>query len=217
MPRLVSIQVGLPRQLGGQDGPEDRPWVSGIIKEKVDDAVWLAETNLDGDGQADLKNHGGPDKAVLAYTADHYPAWRQELDRPDLPFGAFGENFTIAGLTEENVCIGDVYVMGDVRVQVSQPRNPCWKLARRWGIEDLVARVLSSGRTGWYLRALREGAVAAGAEVRLVERPFPEWTVARAGAVIRGSQADRREIAELAACPALAQVWRQRLAERLTG
>ena len=96
-----------------------------------------------GDGQADRKNHGGPYRAVLGYSADHYPVWREDLDMPDLPYGAFGENFTIAGLDEESVALGDVFRVGDqVVLQVSQPRAPCWKLARRWEIKDLTARVV---------------------------------------------------------------------------
>ncbi|RMD61489.1 MOSC domain-containing protein [Candidatus Parcubacteria bacterium] len=181
-PRLISIQVGRPRQLGieGAPDPMDRPWVTSFFKDPVDGPVWLGLTNLAGDGQADRENHGGPDKAVLAYAAAHYPLWRSELGRPDLPFGAFAENFTIEGLTEASVCIGDVYAIGDVRVQVSQPRQPCWKIARRWRIKDLTARVRETGRTGWYLRVLAEGYVEPGLPVTLIERPYPQWTVARA-------------------------------------
>ena len=100
--------------------------------------VWLDRCNLFGDGQADLKNHGGHEKAVLAYSVDHYPDWRIELNHRELPYGAFGENFTIEGLAEKSVCIGDTYVAGDVRLQVSQPRQPCWKISRRWQIKDLA-------------------------------------------------------------------------------
>ena len=114
-PLLVSIQVGLPavRGLPGSDDPMDQTWTSGIVKAPVDGPVWLGRTNLAGDGQADLVNHGGLDKAVLSYAAAHYPGWRRELERPDLPHGAFGENFTVDGLTEDAVCIGDTYTLGD--------------------------------------------------------------------------------------------------------
>lgn len=111
VPVLASIQVGLPRCLG-QDGAEesmDRPWTTGFIKEPVFGAVWLGSTNLDGDGQADLVHHGGPDKGVLAYSAEHYPGWRLSMNNPSLAFGAFGENFTVHGLTEADVCIGDTW------------------------------------------------------------------------------------------------------------
>jgi len=210
---LVSIQVGLPRRWGDPEAtdPMERPWESAIAKEPVQGPVWLGRTNLIGDGQADLKHHGGPDKAVLAYAAAHYPLWRAELGRSDLPYGAFGENFTINGLTEEVVCIGDVYAIGEARVQVSQPRQPCWKIARRWRIKDLTARVVETGRTGWYLRVLTEGYVEARVPVELVERPFPQWTVARATEVMRNRWRDQAAARALAECPALAQSWKETL------
>ncbi len=192
----------------------DRPWLTGFFKEPVEGPIWLGQTNLAGDGQADLKNHGGPDKAVLAYAADHYPAWRAELDRSDLPYGAFGENFTIAGLVEETVCIGDVYAVGEARVQVSQPRQPCWKIARRWRIKDLTARVQATGRTGWYFRVLAEGYVQPGLPVTLLERPFPQWTVTRAGEIMRDRRDNPVAAAELAACPLLSTNWRESLSPR---
>jgi len=218
-PLLVSIQVGLPRWHGhpGADDPMDRPWESGFFKQAVDGPRWLGRTNLAGDGQADLVNHGGPDKAVLCYAASHYPAWRAELDRPDLPHGAFGENFTIEGLTEETVHLGDTYRLGDAIVQVSQPRQPCWKLAWRWRLKELTALVERSGRTGWYIRVLEEGEVRAGLGLTLLKRPYPEWTVKRATFVMRHRQQGRTVAGELAGCEALAASWRDRLAEAAAG
>jgi len=212
-PQLLSIQVGRPRHFGveGAVDPMDRPWFSSFYKEPVEGPVWLGQTNLAGDGQADLENHGGADKAVLAYAGAHYPAWRMELNRPDLPYGAFAENFTIAGLTEESVCIGDIYTIGDARVQVSQPRQPCWKIARRWRIKDLTARVRETGRTGWYVRVLAEGYVEAGQPVILLERPFPRWTIAQATEIMHRRHDDPDAAAELAASPLLSPVWRETL------
>jgi len=209
---LVSIQVGAPRLLGAT-APTDRPWRTGYVKEPVDGPVWLGRTNLEGDGQGNRKVHGGPEMAVLAYAADHYPGWRAELDRPDFPHGAFAENFTIAGLDEQTVCVGDVYAIGAARVQVSQPRQPCASISRRWGIEQLTTRVLETGRTGWYLRVLDEGDVASGVPVLLLDRPAPEWTVERVHAVMRHRHRDPEAAAALAACPLLAARWRAMLAE----
>src|SRR3954447_26270036 len=143
----MSIQLGRPASMGepGVADPLLRPWTSGIVKWPRAGKVWLGRTNLEGDGQADNRNHGGPEKAILAFSAGHYPVWREELARPDLPFGAFGENFTIDGQGEAAVCVGDVYLVGGATVQVSQPRQPCWKLARRWGLKDLPARVQQTG------------------------------------------------------------------------
>jgi MOSC domain-containing protein YiiM len=191
----------------------DQPWQTGFYKEPVDGPRWLAQTNLAGDGQADLHNHGGPDKAVLAYAATHYPGWREQLARPDLPHGAFGENFTVEGLTEETVNIGDVYRLGDALVQVSQPRQPCWKLARRWRIKELTALVEQTGRTGWYLRVLEEGEVEPGQPMTLLERPYPAWTVSRATRTMRTRTSDRAAAGELAGVKELAASWRDRLAE----
>lgn len=215
-PLLVSVNVGLPRQMGveGAADPFDRPWRSGIVKEPVAGPVWLGRTNLAGDGQGDRQNHGGPDKAINSYSADHYPSWRAELALPDFPPGAFGENFTIAGLTEETVCIGDIYQIGAARVQVSQPRQPCSKLARRWRLKDLTARVEASGRTGWYCRVLAEGEVEWGLPVVLLDRPFPQWTIARANAIVRDRKGDPDAAAALAACPALATSWQEALGKR---
>ncbi len=213
IPRLISIQVGLPRQLGrpGATEPSERRWESAIFKEPVSGPVWLGRRNLEGDRQADLAAHGGPDRVVLAYGAEHYATWRRELGLGAVPFGAFGENFTIDGLTEETVCIGDTFAIGEARVQVSQPRGPCWKLARRWERPGFALQVLRTGRTGWYLRVLREGAVVAGMPVTLVERPYPRWTVARATALMRDLPRDPAQMAELAACPLLSDGWVARL------
>lgn len=220
--RLVSVNVGLPRAFdpappGWPPDPPDRPRLSGIYKAAVAGPVRLGATNLAGDAQADRVNHGGPDKAVNAYAADHYAAWRAELGLPDFSHGAFGENFTIAGLTEDDVCIGDTYAIGAARVQVSQPRVPCWKLARRWGLRDLTALVARSGRTGWYFRVLAEGDVAAGLPVILLDRPFPQWTIAHANAVMHRRDGGRGGAADLAACPLLADAWREALRRRVAG
>lgn len=210
-PGLESIQVGMPQTLNTED--DLRPWTTGFIKTRVAGPVWLGPTNLAGDRQADLVHHGGPDKAVCVYSTAHYPYWRENLGRP-LEFGSFGENFSIHGLGEADVCIGDVWAIGDAVVQVSQPRQPCWKLARRWGVKDLALRVQQTGRTGWYFRVLREGAVAAGNRLTLVGRPEPAWTVARANELMHHQKTDYTRAAELAAVPTLSSSWRTTLQTR---
>ena len=211
---LVSIQVGKPSLHGELDAidPLDRPWRTAFWKSPVAGPVRLGRTNLDGDGQANLKVHGGPDKAVLSYAAHHYPAWRSELGMPDLPYGAFAENFTIAGLDEELVCVGDVFQVGDsVRVQVSQPRQPCSNISHRWRLPELTARVEETGRTGWYVRVLAEGAVEAGLPVELLERPAPAWSIARATRAMRSRRHRPDEAAALAALPFLSTAWQNTL------
>lgn len=215
-PVLLSIQVGLPKRRGvvGSKNPLERPYQSGIFKEQVEGRIWLGEENLAGDGQADLQNHGGPYRAVLGYSAEHYPVWRDELAMPDLPYGAFGENFTISGLDEETVCVGDIYAIGEVKLQVSQPRQPCWKLARRWNMKDLTARVYDHGWGGWYMRVLQQGYVEANTPVLLETRPMPGFDIAFVNALMNQQLDDPRAVAELAACKSLSPGWRDTFAER---
>jgi MOSC domain-containing protein YiiM len=125
--------------------------------------------NLEGDGQADLSVHGGPDKAVYAYPSEHYPFWRNELPGQTLAWGAFGENLTTEGWWEDEVFVGDRFRIGTTEMVVTQPRMPCFKLALRFGREDVVARFLESGRPGFYLRVLQEGAVEAGDPMERIE------------------------------------------------
>ncbi|PTM59088.1 MOSC domain-containing protein YiiM [Desmospora activa DSM 45169] len=203
------IHVGLPQSVGTLDAadPMDRRWTSAIFKQPVKGSVYLEETGLVGDGVADRKHHGGPDKAVLVYPSTHYPRWREELQRPDIAVGAFGENFLVAGMTEESVCIGDIFQLGDATVQVSQPRQPCWKPARRIRVKDLAVRIRETGRTGWYLRVLKTGLVEAGQSLRLLDRPYPQWTITRCNDLMYGHHMDPQAITELAACPLLAPAW----------
>ena len=206
---IVSLQVGRPVRRGkeGSRDPREEAWTSGIFKDPVEGPVALGRLHFEGDGQADLRVHGGPDKAVLAYSADHYPAWCDELGL-DMKPGAFGENLTIAGQDERSVCLGDIYEIGTARVEISQPRLPCWKLARKWDLPDLPARVVKSGRGGWYFRVLREGRVARGDTVTREAHPFPQWTIARVfEAFVHGADPDTA--AALASCPALAEGWRE--------
>lgn len=214
--KLLSIQVGLPRNLGDSTStdPMDKPWVSGFFKEPLSGEATITRLNILGDGQADLKNHGGHDKAINVYPAEHLQHWQNVLSLC-LPHGAFGENFTTLGLTENEVCIGDVYRLGGVLVQVSQPRQPCWKLARRWRVKDLAAQVERTGLTGWYLRVLEEGLLTAPAEFTLIERPHPEWTVALANEVMHHRKSDLDAALSLANCAALSESWKISLTRRL--
>jgi MOSC domain-containing protein YiiM len=217
--QLLSVNVGAPRAMGTPDAPDpmDRPWTSAIFKSPVAGSVWAGVTNLACDGQADPKNHGGVHKAIHAYSADHVPAWCDELGVPAIENAAFGENFTVAGLTESNVCVGDIFTCGPTRLEVSQPRQPCWKLARKWRVRDLSARVHRTGRTGWYFRVLVEGAVEAGMALSLVDRPWPRWTLAAANELMAHRRDDRATAAELAAVPQLGPYWRSQFLARAAG
>ena len=213
---VVSLQVGHPRTVRPSEEPDsvDQAWTTGFFKEPRSGLVWLGRTNLDGDGQADLENHGGPEKAVNVYPAEHYPYWTQTMGLSDLQPGSFGENFTIEGLLETDVCIGDIFEIGESLVQVSQPRQPCWKLARRWRVKDLALRVQDTGRTGWYFRVLKEGRVQAGTSLVLVERHNPNWTVSAANKVMHHRIDDRQAAQNLADCIDLSSRWREKLKRR---
>jgi MOSC domain-containing protein YiiM len=215
--QIVSIQVGKPRSLGiaGAADPMDRPWTSGFYKQPVTGPVRAGKLGLAGDGQADLENHGGVDKAILGYSAEHYPAWHAELEIAELTFGAFGENLTIGGLTERDLCIGDLWEAGDVQLQVSQPRQPCWKLARRWRRKDLPKRVIRTGRSGWYFRVLQAGFLEAGMPMRCVQRLHPEWSVARASQVLYAKGTAPSDVAALRCLAELADGWKSSLPAQL--
>ena len=207
-PRVVSLNVG---QAETRD--DGRAWRSAIWKRPSAEPLALGLEGLAGDQQANRTVHGGPDKAVCVYSADHTPWWRDTLGAADWGPGAVGENFTVEGQAEDVVCVGDVYEVGTALVQVSQPRSPCRTLARRWRRPDLPKRVVQSGKSGWYLRVLREGRVAAGDALVLVERPHPEWTIDRVNRVSYGldPDVDPDDAPVLASVAALAASWRESL------
>ena len=214
--QLVSVQVGKPSKLGtkGAADPFDLPWTTGYRKWAIEGPVFCGRLNLDGDGQHDRRWHGGPDMAVLAYSADHYSRWRSELGWAETGPGAFGENLTVEGCDEATVCLGDVWSVGSARLQVSEPRKPCNNISRFHHRTGLLQLVIETGRFGWYLRVLAEGSLQAGDHIALLERPHPEWTVARAMRARLGKSKDPAEAAALAVVPALGADWRERLAAK---
>jgi MOSC domain-containing protein YiiM len=164
--KLVSVNCGLPREIVWHG----KSVTTSIYKEPVEGRIVLRTLNLDGDRQADLSVHGGKDKAVYCYPIEHYDYWKTELTGHRLSKGVFGENFTIQGLDEDSVHIGDKFSVGSVEVIVTQPRLPCFKLGIKFGSDDMVRRFLSSGRTGFYLAVTREGDVGAGDELLMLSQ-----------------------------------------------
>ncbi len=156
--RLISVNVSLPKKVPYQG----RTVSTGIFKEPVGGRVMVRRLNLEGDGQADRNVHGGINKAVYAYPFEHYAYWSRELGRTDFTYGQFGENFTVSGMLEDAVRIGDVFRIGSALVEVTQPRAPCFKLGIRMGMESFPMTFMSSGRTGFYMKVLEEGEVGAG-------------------------------------------------------
>jgi MOSC domain-containing protein YiiM len=170
---LLSVNVGLPRLVTFQGELVE----TAIFKEQVEGAVRVRRLNLDGDRQADLSVHGGTDKAVYAYPSEHYPFWREELGT-ELGWGAFGENLTVSGVTEEDLRIGDRLRIGSAEFVVTQPRTPCYKLNVRFGRADMVKRFHRSGRSGFYFAVAREGVVRAGDEIVIASREAGGMSVA---------------------------------------
>jgi MOSC domain-containing protein YiiM len=196
---IVSVQVGRIAALGPKRVP------SAFVKQPVGGPVPVERRGLAGDQQADLRVHGGPEKAIYCYPVEHYAKWRAALPSaaPLLVPGGFGENVTTQGLDEDHVCVGDVFRIDGVTAQVTQPRQPCFKLALRFENPQMVKAMVRSGLSGWYLRVLYPGQIEAGALITLLDRPNPTWSITRLNRLIRsGGSLD--EIADLAGIPALA-------------
>lgn len=172
--KVLSIQVARPRIILAKG----RQFSTGIFKEPVKGPVMLRRLNLDGDRQADLSVHGGPNKAVYGYPSEHYPFWRKELPGMELAHGMFGENFTTEGMNEESTNIGDRFRIGKAVVVVTQPRVPCFKLAAKFGRDDILKRFLKSGRSGFYFAVLEEGVVEARDAIERIHEDRHGITVA---------------------------------------
>jgi MOSC domain-containing protein YiiM len=171
--RIISIQVGLPRDVKWRG----KSVTTGIFKEPINGSVMVRTLNLDGDAQADLTVHGGPDKAVYGYPVEHYEYWRSELPDRELPYGMFGENLTTEGLLENEIHLGDRFRIGGAELVVTQPRLPCYKLGVKFGRDDILKRFLVSRRSGFYFAVLREGEIQAGDEIEPLSRDANEVSV----------------------------------------
>ncbi|MBM7650866.1 MOSC domain-containing protein [Neobacillus cucumis] len=215
--RLQKVYAGLPKTVGIKNAKQamDREWTSAIFKEPVTDAVWVGKTGLTGDEQFDQKNHGGPEKAVFAYSSEHYTYWQTDHNITNISIGGMGENFVLENMNEDEVAIGDIYQIGEAIVQVSQPRQPCWKPARRFKTKNLALLIQNTGRTGWYFRVLKEGSVKAGEAFTLLQRPYPQWTIGKCNEIMHGQKQDFEQLKELAACEFLAPSLQDTLQRRV--
>jgi len=208
---LKSVNVSMPKEV-----PHDGKTVTtGIFKEKVEGRVKLRRLNLEGDGQADLWGHGGAFRAVYVYSHENYDYWAHELERDDFAIGQFGENFTVEGMGDDEVCVGDVFRIGGALVEVSQPRIPCYKLALKMDIEGFQNRFLESGRVGFYFRVLEEGEVGAGDEVVLVRRDPRGMTVSEVSNLLYFDKENLEATRQALDIPALSHGWKGSFANRL--
>jgi MOSC domain-containing protein YiiM len=210
--QVLSVNVGLPREVEWRNDVV----TTGIYKAPVSGPVEVLRLNLAGDRQADLSVHGGPDKAVYAYPSEHYPYWREELPGVPLPWGAFGENLTVEGLMETEIRVGDVLQIGTAEFVVTQPRLPCYKLNARFQRQDMVKRFLRSRRTGFYLRVIKEGSLAAGDTIELVPTDRSAIAVTEVVTLYTTRNGGGELLQRALATPALPASWRDYFRERST-
>ena len=210
---VLSVNVAMPKVIGRLHGEDI--W-SGIAKQPVAAGeVMVRATNIDGDRQADLSVHGGVDKAVYAYPAEHWPWWESEKHLACRP-ATFGENLTLSGADETQVCIGDRFAWGEAVLEVSQPRGPCFKLGLHTALADIPATMTATGRCGWYLRVVREGMAPVHGELALLQKSdAPSVRDAFAAAFWR--EVDRTALLRIHAVPALAPAWRKMVGRKMQG
>lgn len=209
--KIISIAVGRPR-LVMRNG---EPVSTGIYKEPVAGRLMMRTLNLDGDRQADLTVHGGPEKAVYVYPSEHYAFWKQELPEMELPWGMFGENLTTEGLFETEVHIGDKFRIGAAEVMVTQPRMPCYKLGIRFNRTDIIKRFLKSERSGFYLSVLKEGEVGTGDEFELIKKNESGVRVVDVTRLYSSDKDNVELMRRAIATEALPESWREHFQQRL--
>ena len=209
--RLISLNVGRPRLVVYRGKTIN----TGIFKQPISGPVQLQSLNVDGDRQADLSVHGGIYKAVYAYPSEHYPFWRQEIPDVDLPWGMFGENLTTAGLSEDELHVGDRLRIGSSIVMVRQPRTPCYKLAAKFQRDDIIERFLLSGRSGFYFSVEQEGSVAAEDAFELLTRNPDAITISEMNRLFVREKYNQDLLRKAVHTAALPENWREYFAERL--
>lgn len=210
--KVISVNVGRPQIV--MKG--ERQYSSAINRRPVNGPLELTADGFVGDRVSDLRWHGGPDKAACIYPFDHYAFWEERLGR-ELPVPSFGENLTTEGLLEAQVCIGDTLRFGRALTQVTQPRQPCFKLANKLDESRMIKWINERGWTGLYVRTLKPGMVAAGDAIELLDRPRPHMTIARAMQIMLDKKGSPDDMQELLSVPELSDAWRKELQERLEG
>ncbi|MFD1020783.1 MOSC domain-containing protein [Thalassobacillus hwangdonensis] len=207
---VCSINVGKPMVMETSHGEVE----TAFQKKPVDEPVYLGELHFDGDEQADKKHHGGPDRAVCLYPADHYPYWGEKYGK-EFTFPSFGENLSVAGIDEDALCIGDVFQLGEARLQVTEPRQPCYKIARTHELDDFPAQVMKTGFTGCYLRVLEPGQVKPGDDLKRIESDARQVTITEVNDVKYHDRDNKDKIKRILECEALAAGLRQSLEKKL--
>ena len=212
VPQVLSVNVGQPRAVVWKG----RTVVTGIFKEPVAGRIAVRQLNLEGDRQADLTVHGGPEKAIYAYPREYYPFWREQFPEMEITWGMFGENLTVEGLLDETVHIGDHFQVGTAHVVVTQPRLPCYKLGLKFGRDDILKRFLQSKLTGFYFAVLKEGEVAAGEPIKLLHRDEHKVKVADITRLYREDKRNLDLLRRVVEVESLPEAWREYFLRRLT-
>lgn len=208
---VIAVHVGGIRPLGPQGTP------SGYRKYPVDHPLLARTLGLAGDAQADLKVHGGPDKAVYGYALSRYPAWAAEFPHLADRFvaGSMGENLPVSGIDETGLNIGDRVRVGGALLQVTQPRLPCFKLGLAFDEPRIIRAMTRNGFCGWYYRVVESGVIGAGDAHSIVERPNPEWSVARFAGIVAARAMGAELLREIVAMEGLAENWQARALRQL--
>ena len=210
-PKILSINVSLPKEIDF----EGQKVTTGIFKEPIEGRIMLRTLNLDGDKQADLTVHGGPDKAVYAYPIEHYEFWRKVYPDMEMPNGMFGENFTIEGLMEIDVNVGDIFRIGSSKVIATQPRMPCYKLGVKFGRMDVLKKFLASGRSGIYFKVLEEGEVGAGDSIIQIKKDINQVGISDIVRLYASDREDIKTMRRAVKVEALPEGWKHYFYEQL--
>ncbi|OYY50985.1 MAG: MOSC domain-containing protein [Methylophilales bacterium 28-44-11] len=209
--KLMSVNVGMPTQVEINGNQVN----TGIYKTPQTGKVWLGKTNLTGDGQADLTVHGGEFQAAYSYPVEHYSYWEKTLGKSSLSYGMFGENFTVSGMLEDEIYVGDTFAIGEAIVEATMPRIPCFKFGHKIGQPDILEKFLVSGRSGFYHRVIQEGFVQAGDQIQRLSHDPNSITIRRALGLQKLEEGDMEAIEHALEIkhlpPLLRQVYQQRL------
>jgi MOSC domain-containing protein YiiM len=211
MPKILSVNVSFPKEVDF----EGQKVTTGIFKEPIEGRVELRTLNLDGDKQADLTVHGGPDKAVYAYPTEHFEFWRKVYPNIEMPNGMFGENFTTEGLMEAEVNVGDVFKIGSSKVIATQPRMPCYKLGVKFGRMDVLKKFLASGRSGIYFKVLEEGEVGAGDSIIQIKKDTNRVGISDIVRLYASDREDIKTMRHAVKVEALPEGWRHYFLEQI--
>jgi MOSC domain-containing protein YiiM len=210
--QIKSINVAMPKTIE----IKGRPVLTAIYKEPVADSVWLGKLGLVGDGQADLTVHGGEHQAVYSYPIEHYEYWQKQLNTAPLMLGIFGENFTVSGLFEDEICVGDILSIGEATVQLTMPRIPCFKFGHKIGHPEILDAFLRSGKSGFYQRVLTEGYVKVGDEIKIIERDSNKISIRTALGLQKLDEGDAALLAQALKIKSLAPLLKEVYAQRLS-